>query len=60
MTKSETRYEIMECEDQGGFNPSGLSEWTLEEAEAELQKHREQLPEVYRNAFICKTVTTRI
>ena len=48
MIQSETRYEIMECEDEGGFKPSGESEWTLEEAEARLQKLREELPEVYR------------
>ncbi len=60
MTQSETHYEIMEGDDEDGFNPSGLSERTLEEAEAELQNARKELPEVYRNAFICKTVTTRI
>ena len=60
MIQSETRYEIMECEDEDGFNPSGFSEWTLEEAEAQLQKSREALPEVYRHAFICQVVTTRV
>ena len=60
MTQSETRYEIMEGDDEGGFIPSGESEWTLEEAEAELQKLREELPEVYRNAFICEVITTRL
>lgn len=60
MTKQETRYEIMECEDEGGFTPSGESEWTLEEAEARLQELREAMPEVYRNAFICQVVTTRL
>ena len=54
MIQSETRYEIMEGEDEGGFRPSGESEWTLEAAEARLQKVREELPEVYRNAFICR------
>ena len=60
MIQSETRYEIMECEDEGGFTPSGESEWTLEEAEERLQKVREELPEVYRNAFICEVITTRM
>ncbi|MEO7863172.1 MAG: hypothetical protein ABIU05_22590 [Nitrospirales bacterium] len=60
MTQSETRYDIMEGDDEGGFIPSGFSEWTLEETEAQLQKLREQLPEVYRNAFICETITTRM
>ena len=60
MIQSETRYEIMECEDEGGFTPSGFSEWTLEESEAELQRLREVLPEVYRHAFICEVVTTRV
>jgi hypothetical protein len=57
---AETRYEIMEGEDKGGFIPSGESEWTLEEAEARLHELRDQLPEVYRNAFICQVVTTRL
>ena len=60
MIQSETRYEIMEYEDEGGFNPAGFSEWTLEEAEAQLQEQREALPEVYRHAFICQVVTTRV
>ena len=60
MIQSETRYEIMACEDEEGFNPSGFSEWTLEEAEAELQRLRGVLPEVYRHAFICQVVTTRL
>lgn len=60
MIQSETRYEIMECEDELGFNPSGESEWTLEEAESRLQELCEKLPEVYRNAFICEVVTTRL
>ena len=60
MTICETRYEIMECEDEGGFKPAGESEWTLEEAEARLQELREGLPDVHRNAFICKVVTTRL
>ena len=60
MMQSETRYEIMEGEDEGGFIPSGESEWTVEEAEARLQKVREELPEVYRNAFICEVITTRM
>ena len=60
MMQSETRYEIMECEDEEGFSPAGFSEWTLEEAEAQLQKSREALPEVYRHAFICQVVTTRV
>ena len=60
MTISETRYEIMECEDEGGFKPSGESEWTLEEAEARLQELRQALPEVYRHCFICQVVTTRV
>ena len=60
MTISETRYEIMECEDEGGFKPSGESEWTLAEAEARLQELREGLPDVHRNAFICQVVTTRL
>ena len=59
MIQSETRYEIMEGEDEGGFTPSGESEWTPEEAEARLQKVREELPEVYRYAFICEVITTR-
>ena len=59
MIHSETRYEIMECEDEEGFNPAGFSEWTLEEAKARLEKLRETLPEVYRHAFICQVVTTR-
>lgn len=60
MIQSETRYEIMEGEDDGGFIPSGESEWTVEEAEARLQEVREQLPEVYQNAFICEVITTRM
>jgi hypothetical protein len=60
MIQSETRYEIMESEDEGGFIPSGESEWTLEAAEARLQKVREELPEVYRDAFICEVITTRL
>ncbi|MEO8048664.1 MAG: hypothetical protein ABI684_15370 [Nitrospirota bacterium] len=60
MTKSETRYDIMEGDDEGGFIPSGFSEWTLEETEARLRVLREQLPEVYRGAFICETITTRL
>ncbi len=60
MKQSETRYEIMESEDTGGFTPSGESEWTLEEAEARLQELREELPEVYRHAFICEVITTRM
>ena len=60
MIQSETRYEIMEYEDEQGFNPSGDSEWTLEEAEAQLQKQRSALPEIYRHAFICQVVTTRV
>ena len=60
MTQSETRYELMECEDQDGFNPSGWCEGTLEEAEAQLQKLLEQQPAVYRNCFICEVVTTRL
>ena len=61
MIQSETRYEIMECEDARGFQPSGESENTLAEAEARLQVLREQLPDVYsREAFICQVVTTRI
>ncbi|MEO7859852.1 MAG: hypothetical protein ABIU05_05315 [Nitrospirales bacterium] len=60
MTQSETRYDLMEGHDEGGFIPSGESEWTLEETEAQLQKLREQLPEVYRDAFICETITTRL
>ena len=61
MIQSETRYEIMECEDAQGFLPGGESEWTLAEAEARLQVLREQLPDVYsREAFICQVVTTRI
>lgn len=43
---SETRYEIMECEDKGGFNPAGESEWTLEAAEARQQKLCEPATEV--------------
>ena len=58
--QAETRYEIMEDEDDGGFNPTGFSEWTLEEADAQLQKQRSALPEVYRHAFICQVVTTRV
>jgi hypothetical protein len=60
MLHIETRYEIMEGEDEGGFMPSGESEWTLEEAEAQLQKLRQELPELYRDAFICEVITTRI
>ena len=61
MLRSETRYEIMECEDAQGFLSSGESEWTLAEAEARLQVLREELPDVYRReAFICQVVTTRI
>ena len=60
MIQSETRYEIMEGEDEGGFIPSGESEWTVEKAEARLQKVREELPEVYRNAFICEVIATRM
>ena len=60
MTISETRYEIMECEDEGGFKPSGESEWTMAAAEARLRELREGLPDVHRNAFICKVVTTRL
>ena len=60
MIQSETRYEIMECEDEHGFNPSGFSEWTLEAAEAQLQELRQALPEVYRHCFICQVVTTRV
>ena len=60
MIQSETRYEIMECEDEQGFNPSGESEWTLEEAEARLQELHEELPHVYPNGFICQVVTTRL
>ena len=57
---NETRYEIMECEDEGGFNPSGWSEWTLKGAEDQLQALREASPELYRNAFICEVTTTRL
>ncbi|MGH7180918.1 MAG: hypothetical protein ACREJN_02955 [Nitrospiraceae bacterium] len=60
MTHSETRYEIMECEDEQGFMPSGHGEWTLEETEATLRELREKLPEVHRKAFICQVVTTRL
>jgi len=60
MIQSETRYDIMEGEDEGGFIPSGESEETLAETEARLLVLREELPEVYRNAFICEVVTTRI
>lgn len=60
MIQSETRYEIMEGEDGGGFIPAGYSDDTLEEAEALLQELRETQPEVYPNAFICQTVTTRL
>lgn len=60
MIQSETRYEIMDCEDEAGFNPAGFSEWTLEEAEAQLRKSREAMPEIYRHAFICQVVTTRL
>ena len=60
MIQSETRYEIMECEDARGFQPSGESENTLAEAEARLQVLRKQLPDVYSDAFICQVVTTRI
>ena len=57
MKQSEIRYEIMECEDEQGFLPTGESERTLAEAEAQLQKLREYLP--LPHAFICQTVTTR-
>ena len=60
MIQSETRYEIMEGEDEGGFIPSGESEWTLEEAEAVLRERRAQLPEVFRDGFICEVITTRM
>ena len=56
MTQSETRYEIMECEDEHGFLPTGESEWTLAEAEARLQKLLPQFP----HAFICEVVTSRL
>ena len=36
----------MECEDKGGFNPAGESEWTLEAAEARQQKLCEPATEV--------------
>jgi hypothetical protein len=58
--ESDTHYEIMECEDEGGFNPSGETERTLAEAEARLQVLRAALPEVYRHAFICQVVSTRV
>ena len=48
MIQSETRYEIMEGEDEGGLRPSGECEWTLEAAEARLQKVHEEQPDVYR------------
>ncbi len=57
MIQSETRYDIMTGVDEGGFWPSGLSEWTLKKAEAELKRARKDQPDVYCNAFICKTVT---
>ena len=60
MIQSETRYEIIECEDEDGINPAGESEWTLEEAEARLQELRQAAPKVYRDAFICQVVTTRL
>ena len=59
MIQSETRYEIME-DDEHGFNPSGESEWTLEEAEAQLETLLARAPELYRQAFICEVVTTRL
>ena len=60
MIQSETRYEIMEGEDKGGFRPSGWCERTLEEAEAQLKKLHEEQPDIYPNCFICKVVTTRL
>ena len=60
MMQSQTRYEIMECEDEEGFNPSGESERTLEKAEAELERLLARAPELYRKAFICEVVTTRV
>jgi len=59
MIQLETRYDIMEGEDEWGFIPSGECEDTLAEAEALLLVLREKLPEVYRNAFICEVTTTR-
>lgn len=55
MTQSETRYEIMECEDEQGFKPTGDSERTMAEAEARLTG----LLPLFPHAFICQTVTTR-
>lgn len=55
MTQSEIRYEIMECEDEHGFLPTGESEWTLAEAEARLEELLPMCP----HAFICQVVTTR-
>ncbi len=60
MIQSETRYEIMACEDGEGFDPASESEGTLEKAEARLQVLRERAPELYRNCFICEVVTTRV
>lgn len=60
MTQSETRYDIMTGVDEGGFWPSGLSERTLKEAEAELKRARKSQPDIYCNAFICETITTRL
>lgn len=57
MIQSETRYEIMECEDEKGFKPMGEAESTMAEAEARLQELREYLP--LPEAFICQVVTTR-
>ena len=60
MTQSETRYEIMEGEDEEGFTPSGLCEWTLERPKLDCKNYVRSSLRSIANAFICEVVTTRL